>query len=67
MTTHGSANLLDTEYKVKLKTDAKTTVYLYTVSFRMAVSHSYYCKQQNSWTILINARSKTDGKNWKHL
>jgi hypothetical protein len=48
MTTHGSANLLDTEYKVTLKTAAKTTVYLYTVSFGMAVSHSYYCKLQNS-------------------
>jgi len=40
MTTHGSANLWDTEGKAKLKTAAKTTLFFNTVSFRMAVSQT---------------------------
>ena len=40
MTTHGSANLWDTEDKVKLKTAAKTELLLNTVKFRLAVSHT---------------------------
>ena len=40
MTTHGSANLWDTEDKLKLKTAAKTKLFFNTVSLRMAVSHT---------------------------
>jgi len=40
MTTHGSANLWDTQDKVKSKTAAKTELLLNTVKFRLAVSHT---------------------------
>jgi hypothetical protein len=39
-TTHGSANLWDTEEKVKLQTAGKTKLLLNTVAIRMAVSHT---------------------------
>jgi hypothetical protein len=40
MTTHGSAHLWDTEDKVKLKIAAKAKLFVNTVSFSMAVSHT---------------------------
>jgi hypothetical protein len=40
MTTNGSANLWDTEERVKLQTAGKTKLLLNTASIRMAVSHT---------------------------